>query len=210
MRVWRSDYAAVGVYIGGANAACAAGNLSASWIRSAAAMRWGMLPTYVGPQAPCWGGSGALISAAKAAAEGKAAGSGAVTDARSFGLGSGSPIYYDMEAYRGSASCKNAVLTFLSAWDQQVTAAGYVTGVYSSQDSGIADMQTAAVSKTSGFTRPSAVWIALWDGVASLSDGSLTWPLADRSKQYSGAVNQTIGGIKMNIDKDIVGSALAS
>jgi hypothetical protein len=209
MRVWRSDYAAAGVYIGGANAACAPGNLSASWIRSAAAMGWGMLPTYVGPQAPCWGGNGVLIAAAKAAAEGKAAGAGAVSDARSFGLGAGSPVYYDMEAYRGSASCTNAVLTFLSAWDQQVTAAGYVTGVYSSQDSGISDLQTACAAKTPGFTAPAAVWIALWDGVASLSDGSLNWPLADRSKQYAGAVNQTVGGITLNIDKDIVGSPLA-
>ena len=37
------------------------GNLSASWVRTVAGMGWGLLPTYVGPQAPCWGGSGVLI-----------------------------------------------------------------------------------------------------------------------------------------------------
>jgi hypothetical protein len=210
MRAWRSAYAAVGVYIGGVNSACAQFNLSASWIRSAASMGWGILPTYVGPQAPCWpGGPGVLIQPASAAAEGAAAASDAVSDARLFGLGTGSPIYYDMEAYNGGTSCKEAVLTFLGAWDRQVDAAGYVSGVYSSQDSGITDMERWAVDGTGGFTPPDAIWIALWDGIPSLADGSLTWPLSDRSKQYAGNVNATVGGFALTIDKDIVGGPMA-
>ncbi len=83
MRAWRSAYAAVGVYIGGANAACAHGNLSAGWVQTVAGMGWGVLPTYVGPQAPCWGGgSGVLIDPGSAAAEGNAAAADAVSDAR--------------------------------------------------------------------------------------------------------------------------------
>ena len=88
-------------------------------------------------------------------------------------------------------------------------AAGYVTGVYSSQASGIVDMQAAAASKASSFTPPDAVWIALWDNTPSLTDGTLCWPLTDRTKQYQGGVNTTIGGITMNIDKDIVGGPVA-
>ena len=114
-----------------------------------------------------------------------------------------------MEAYNGAASCTTAVLAFLGAWDKQVAAEGYVTGVYSSQDSGIVDMQSGAVKKVAGFTPPDAVWIALWDNVASLNDGTLTWPLPDRSKQYSGNVNATVGGITLNIDRDFVGGPLA-
>ena len=211
MRVWRRAYAAVGVYIGGVNSGCAFGNLSASWMRSAAGMGWGMLPTYVGPQAPCWGYHGVTINPSQAAAEGRAAGQDAVRDARLFGLGAGSPIYYDMEAYNAAynATCKTAVLTFLGAWDRAAAQAGYVTGVYSSQDSGIADMQAATIAKKPGFTPPDAVWFALWDGVSSLSDGSLAWPLADRAKQYSGNVYATVGGITLNIDRDIVGGPLA-
>ena len=111
MRVWRRAYAAVGAYIGGVNAACAYGNLSASWIRSVAAMGWGVLPTYVGPQAPCWnGGTGVRISPRKAVAQGYAAGLDAVRDARYFGLAPGSPIYYDLEAYTGGTTCKQAIL----------------------------------------------------------------------------------------------------
>jgi hypothetical protein len=210
MRAWRSVYAAVGVYIGGANAACAPGNLSAGWVQTVAGLGWGVLPTYVGPQAPCWGGGrGVLIDPGKAVAEGIAAAADAISDARAVGLVAGAPIYYDMEAYNGGTTCKSAVLNFLGAWDSQVAAAGYVTGVYSSQASGIVDMQAAAASKTPGFTPPDAIWIALWDNVSSLSDGNLTWPLTDRTKQFSGNVNQTIGGITLNIDKDLVGGPVA-
>lgn len=210
MHVWRSAYAAIGVYIGGANSACAYGNFSASWVQTETSQGWGILPTYVGPQAPCWGGNGVLINPGSAAAEGRAAGSDAVSDARHFGLRPGSPIYYDMEAYNGGTSCKQAVLTFLGAWDRRVAAEGYVTAVYSSQDSGIVDMQEWAAAGNKGFTPPDAIWIALWDGSASLSDGSLVWPLSMRSKQYAGNINAAVGGITLNIDKDFVGGPVAN
>ncbi len=211
MRVWRQQYAAIGVYIGGVNDACAYGNLSAAWINSAAGMGWGMLPTYVGPQAPCWlyTGQGVRIVPGRAAAEGVTAGEDAASDARLFGLAAGSPIYYDMEAYGKSQSCNNAVLTFIGAWDRTVAAAGYVTGVYSSQDSGIQNMQAAVTAKTTGFTAPDALWIALWNGVATLNDGSLSWPLDERSKQYWGNTTGTVGGIRLSIDDDIVGGPVA-
>jgi hypothetical protein len=209
MRVWRREYAAVGVYIGGANSACAYGNLSADWFRSAAGLGWGMLPTYVGPQAPCWGYQGTLIDPGKAAAEGQTAGADAVSDARLFGLAAGSPIYYDMEAYRGGRSCTNAVLTFLSAWDKAVAAKGYLTGVYSSEASGIRDLQAAAAAGPAGFTRPDAIWIAHWDGKVTLDVGTLDWPVADRAKQYAGNLYATVGGITLSIDQDLVAAPLA-
>ena len=209
MHAWRSDYAAIGVYIGGVNAACAGGNLTASWVKTVAAAGWGTLPLYVGPQAPCWnGGSGVPIDASNAAAQGKAAASDAVSDARALGLAAGSPIYYDMEAYQGSGSCTNAVLKFLGAWDHQVKAVGYVAGMYSSQDSGVADVQKATAGKMAGFTPPDAVWVALWDNVPSLN-GNLAWPMADRNKQYAGNVTETVNGTTLEIDKDIVGGPVA-
>jgi hypothetical protein len=210
MHVWRTDYAAAGVYIGGANSGCAYGNLSPSWVRGVTGSGWGLLPTYVGPQAPCWGGNGVEIDPGDAAAEGRAAAADAVSEAQSFDIGAGSPIYYDMEAYNGGASCTTAVLAFLGAWDRQVSAAGYVTGVYSSQDSGIVDMQAGAVEHVLGFTPPDAIWIALWDDNPSLSDGNLSWPPSERSKQYAGNVTATVGGITLYIDKDIVGGPVAT
>jgi Rv2525c-like, glycoside hydrolase-like domain len=209
MKAWRRAYAAVGVYIGGANAACAYGNLSAKWVQAAQGMGWGLIPTYVGPQAPCYG-YGVLIDPKRAASQGKAAGDDAAGDAQLLGLPPGSPIYYDMEAYDNKAAgCTAAVLTFLGAWDSEVTARGYLTGVYSSQDSGIDDMEAAAVTKTPGFTVPRAIWIAHWDNQATLRDGSLVWPLQERSKQYQGPHNRTVGGITLNIDGDLAGGPLA-
>jgi hypothetical protein len=209
MQAWRSEYSAIGIYLGGANAACAHGNLSANWVTSAAAMGYGMLPTYVGRQAPCWDGHGLPISAASAATQGESAGADAVGQAKALGIAAGSPIYYDMEAYKGSASCTTAVLNFLGAWDRRVTQAGYVTGVYSSALSGIQDIRAAATAKATGFTVPTALWIALWDNKASLSFGSLAWPQADVNKQYQGNVTQSIGGYSLNIDQDIVGGPVA-
>jgi hypothetical protein len=209
MHAWRSQYAGVGVYIGGVNAACAYGNLSKGWVAATHAMGWGLIPTYVGPQAPCYGNGVVVINPRHAAAQGRAAAVDAVRDAALLGLRAGSPVYYDMEAYAGGASCTNAVLAFLGAWDRAVKAAGYVTAVYSSQDSGITDMQNAAVAHTRGFTPPDAIWFALWDGRPTLNDGSLVWPKSERAKQYLGPHDQTIGGFTVNIDSDIIGGPLA-
>src|SRR5258708_32675217 len=104
-------------------------------------------------------------------------------DARRYGLRARSPIYYDMEAFAGSSSCTIAVLQFLSAWTRELNAKGYVSGVYSSWDSGILDMQSA-LAQEQGFTRPQAVWYALWDGRGSLSGGRLSWPGDERAKQF--------------------------
>ena len=101
------------------------------------------------------------------------------------------------------------MLTFLGAWDRTVAAKGYLTGVYSSQDAGIDDMQAAAASGKAGFTRPYAIWIALWDGRATLDDGTLDWPIGGREKQYAGNLYGTVGGITLSIDRDIVAGPMA-
>ena len=59
LKAWNaSPYRAVGIYLGGANRACADGNLSASWVSSTLSLGWSLLPLYVGLQAPCVGQSG--------------------------------------------------------------------------------------------------------------------------------------------------------
>jgi hypothetical protein len=211
MRAWRSKYAVAGIYIGGANMACDYGNLSASWVRSATAMGWGLLPIYVGLQAPCYG-YGDMITARTAVAQGDAAATDAAKDAATFGLPAGSPVYYDMEAYNeANKSCVSAVLKFLGAWTKTLNQHHYVSGVYSSEDSGIQDLQSAAVS--SSMTEPQAIWFALWDKQPNLTGapvlGPKPWTISDRVKQYEGAHNQKVGGITLNIDSDLVGGPVA-
>ena len=118
-----------------------------------------------------------------------------------------------MEGYnRTNASCHTAVLTFLDAWTRQLEAVGYVPGVYSSADSAIKDLQTTATIAGHPLAEPKAVWIALWDNAADL-DGtpyvsSAVWPSASRSKQYQGNKTVKVGGISLQIDADMVASAV--
>ena len=212
MKAWRAKYAATSVYIGGQMMGCGQGNLSASWVQQAKAMGWSLLPTFVGLQAPCDSFPG-KINARQAASQGTAAANQAVAAAKSYGMGQGSPVYYDMEGYdRTNAGCHTAVLTFLDAWTRQLAAVGYVPGVYSSADAAIRDLQTTTTIAGHPLAEPKAVWIALWDNAADL-DGtpyvsSAVWPNAGRAKQYQGNKTVKVGGISLQIDADMVAGAV--
>jgi hypothetical protein len=212
MKAWRAKYAATAIYIGGQMMGCGQSNLSAGWVQQAKATGWSLLPTFVGLQAPCDTFPG-KINAKQAASQGTAAANQAVADATTYGIGQGSPIYYDMEGYdRTNAGCHTAVLTFLDAWTRQLAAVGYVSGVYSSADAAIKDLQTTTTIAGHPLAEPKAVWIALWDNAADL-DGtpyvsSAVWPSSGRSKQYQGNKTVTVGGISLQIDADMVASAV--
>ncbi|HXL88166.1 MAG TPA: glycoside hydrolase domain-containing protein [Streptosporangiaceae bacterium] len=212
MRAWRAKFAATAIYIGGEEMACDYGNLSTEWIKAAEAMGWSLLPTYVGPQASCNAFSGE-IDPKDAAAEGRAAAVDAVADAEMFGLGKGTPVYYDMEAYDNSdARCVMGVLTFLDAWTRQLNADGYVSGVYSSADSGIIDLDTISSVDRHSLAEPQQLWFALWDDSNNLNgEPYLTvplWPPAHRSKQYAGSERVKIHGFALDVDLDLVDSAV--
>ncbi|HEX4787450.1 MAG TPA: glycoside hydrolase domain-containing protein, partial [Actinospica sp.] len=101
MQAWyaESAYRAVGIYIGGRNRACLGGNLTSSWVSTVSAQGWGLFPVYVGLQAPCVIEKGmALMQSAQAAQEGAAEADDAATQAASYGLAKGSPVYFDLEA----------------------------------------------------------------------------------------------------------------
>jgi Domain of unknown function (DUF1906) len=213
MRLWRARFAATAIYIGGQMMACDYGNLSAGWVRRAEAMGWSLLPTYVGLQAPCDKFSG-KISQKHAAAQGAAAANRAIADANAFGLGRGTPIYYDMEAYqRTKAGCVTAVLTFLDAWTRRLRARGYVSGVYASAGSAIADLQARTRIAGHRLARPRAVWFALWDNASNLSGSPYlipaVWPARARSKQYAGPHVVKVKGISLDIDSDLVRGPVA-
>jgi hypothetical protein len=213
MTAWLdSPYRVAGTYLGGDNWACSYGNFTSSWVRQVAAEGWRFIPIWVGPQAPCSTIPGAvLIDPGKAAAEGKAQAADAVSTAVGFGYGTGTPVYFDMEAYNTSVSgCSKAVLDFLGGWTQGLHAAGYVSGVYSSAGSGIADL--ASQYGTTGYTEPDDVWIADWTGDPVLSDPyvpSGDWPDQQRLHQYYGGHTETWGGATVNVDNDVADGAVA-
>ncbi len=210
MNAWltSSPYRAIGVYIGGNNRGCSQPNLTASWVETQTAKGWHLIPTYVGLQAPTSACSScAKLSSSQATAQGAAAATDAVVQAGAVGMGPGSPIYYDMEAYTRTASATSATLAFLEAWTEKLHALGYTSGVYSSSASGIADL---AGQVGSGYTLPDDIWFANWNGVANTVDSYVpanAWAQQQRIHQYRGGHNETYGGVTINIDNNYVDGA---
>ncbi len=194
MSAWKksSPYGAVGIYIGGAERACAQPNLTASWVSQQAAAGWRFVPIYVGPQAEY----GQLTSPAS---QGVAAAEDAVTQAAALGFGPGSPVYYDMEAY--PAKQEGNALAFLSAWTTQLHAEGYKSAVYSSSSSGVADL----VANFTKYAMPDVIWDALWNGQANTTDPVIPaadWANNQRAHQFTGGTDKTYGGDTIDVDQD--------
>jgi hypothetical protein len=202
MRAWREDFVAANVYIGGPARACSQGRLSRRWVEAVQAMGWRLIPTYVGPQAPCTA-KGPHFSAGNAALAGQLSAVDAVNRAMALGLPPKTPIYMDLEAYGRSASCRQAVLTFVDSWTRGVRALEYTPGIYSSVASGIRDLGQAE-----GISRPTAIWFAHWnhkpDVWADRYMGEDWWPGHHRIKQYRGDHVEKHGGVKLKIDSDAV------
>jgi hypothetical protein len=212
MQTWlASPYRAVGIYIGGVNRACSNVRLSADWAGAAVSTGWSLIPLYVGLQAPCVGGRGlAKISPTIASSQGTAAADDAAGDAAALGLSPGSPIYFDMEAYTRTTSASSATLSFLSSWTSQLHTLGYVSGVYSSSSSGIADLDRAIGGS---YTLPDHVWTANWNGQQNTLDPylpSTAWPSHQRIHQYRGGHDETYGGVTINIDNDNLDTPVAT
>jgi hypothetical protein len=206
-----SPYRVIGTYLGGVNWACDYGNFDRAWASEVAAEGWQYIPIWVGPQAPCTTIKNAtVIDPSNAAAQGSAEAASAVAAAQSFGYGAGSPIYFDMEGYtRSNTACGQAVTTFLGGWTEGLHAAGYLSGVYSSANSGIADL--AALYANPDYQRPDDVWVARWSGDPVLTDPQIPsgdWPNAV-SHQYYGGHDETWGGSTVNVDSDVLDSAVA-
>ena len=206
---WSSPYRAVGIYIGGTNEACAQPNLTAGWVEREAAAGWRLIPTYVGLQAPGNSCGCASITPSQAAAEGTAAASDAVNQGKALGIGTGNPLYFDLEAYTPGGSTTSAVLTFLSAWTAKLHADGYLSGVYASAASGVSDLVGEYGAR---LAEPDDIWFADWNGQETTSSPFIPsgdWSNHQRLHQYSGGVNATYGGVTINIDGDHLDGATA-
>jgi hypothetical protein len=209
MAAWaESPYRAIGVYIGGSNRGCSQPNLTSSWVGAQTAAGWHLIPTYVGLQAPTSScGSCAKLSASRATAQGEEAAVDAVAQAATVAIGPGSPIYFDMESYARTSSATAATLAFLEAWTEKLHTLGYVSGVYSSGASGIADL---ADQLGSDYILPDHLWFANWNGQATVTDPYVPasgWSQHQRIHQYRGGHDESYGGVTINIDNNYVDGA---
>ena len=210
MQAWftSSPYRDANIYIGGSNRGCSQPNLSASYVSSLGTQGWGIIPTWVGPQAPCNGFNSSISSTTStAASQGVTEAQSASSAANSYSLGS-SIIYYDMEAYT-SSSCNAgaAVGAFLNSWTQELHSLGFLAGVYGSPSNAQSDWTALA-------NEPDAVWIADWNGNSSVLNipglSNSYWPTNQRIHQYEGGNNETWGGVTYNIDNDNEDAPVAS
>ena len=210
-----SPYKAVNMYIGGASRGCAQPNLTASWVSSVVAQGWVLIPTYVGLQAPCRDYPN-RIDPLQAAAQGAAGADDAIVQLGALGLGSGNPIYFDMEAFNyANTTCRQAVIDFLGAWTARLHERGYVSGVYGSAGSTI----RALVSQlpNPAFAQPDQLWIARWCEDLTTCDTSTNdpevpaeeWNDHQRIRQYRGGHVETWGGYSINIDSNTVDAAVS-
>jgi hypothetical protein len=211
MTAWGSSpYRAIGIYIGGVNAACSQPNLSSTWVGNESAAGWHMIPTYVGLQAPTNSCGCAGIDPSQASAQGTAAAQDAVSAAQTLGLGPDTPIYDDMEGYGRGTTNSSAVLAYLSGWTTQLHADGYLSGVYSSANSGITDLVS---QYGTSYPEPDDIWIADWNGQQTTDDPavpSTDWQNHQRLHQYRGGHNETYGGVTINVDNNYLDGATAT
>ncbi|MCZ7429934.1 DUF1906 domain-containing protein [Micromonospora sp. WMMA1949] len=200
-----SPYRAVGVYISGASRTCAQPNLTATWVADQTRKGWRLIPIELGYQAPC-GTRTPKMSAdpATARGQGRTAADSAVAAATALGIGAGSTLYNDIEQYPTSASCRAAVLSFLSGWVERLHTRGYLAGMYSSGSSGITDV--CGAYHDTRYLRLDQIWIAWWNGVADTDGGTYCaddrYADQQRLHQYAGDVTETWGGVTMKIDRN--------
>ena len=203
MQTWwnSSPYRYANIYIGGASRACSQPYLNSTWVSQIRGMGWGLIPTWVGPQAPCTSFSSTFSTdPSTAAAQGTSEADAASSAASSLGI-AGTIIYYDLEHYNTTPSCSAAVSAFMNAWVAELHSNGYLAAAYGSPYNMEVDWINIA-------NVPDAVWIGEWDGVDSttgLADISDTlWPNDQRIHQYKGSTYETYGGVQFDLDKDVL------
>jgi hypothetical protein len=206
MNTWwnSSPFYYIGIYIGGATlqVACPDYNVTAGWLTTVHDQGWAFLPIWDGLQDPCSGSSHTFSSDGPTANN---QGHNAATNAESamldLNFNAGSVIYDDLEGYTTSNStCVNAAQQFIKGWDQQLSADGWISGVYGSASS--SDMD-GLFNLT---FNPDEALIAKYDGnntVSGISDvPNSDWVRDHRAKQWQGGHNPTYGGVTLYIDSN--------
>ncbi len=218
MRTWwqHSPYYDVNIYIGGISRGCGQPNLSASWIQSVNSMGWRLIPTWVGPQAPCWRYRYPMSSSPSTAYnQGRAEADSASNVAGQLGLAisgqSGTVIYYDLEYFpTTNSSCLQATKSFVNGWVSRLHELGHRAGVYSN---------SSILPHFSSIPNPpDDIWAAWWTynyynpsvtvwGLLNLPDN--LWANHQRIRQYAGGHNETWGGVTINIDSNVLDGHVA-
>lgn len=214
MQTWwnNSPYRITNVYIGGGLLLHDCSVPDRNWIEAVRNQGWGMIPTWVGPQAPCSGyrlrmSADPDIAFQQGQAEADAA-SWVASEIGLVGADTGDTIiYYDVENYNpADITCREVVKSFIAGWTDRLHSLGNRSGSYGGAcTSYISDLADAEF-------QPENVWVAAWNanhymdnvplfGITCLPD--YFWPDHQRIRQYAPGHNETYGGVTFNIDSNI-------
>lgn len=210
MQDWitNSPYRAVGAYIGGISRACTNVGFTPAWASTVLAQGWGIIPIWVGPQAPNSTLAHKITDDVNVAAtQGVAEADAAVAAAAALGFAPGSVIYYDMEAYTRTTDSENVTRSFVNSWTTELHAKGYLSAIYSSHPE-IQDWSPAYIANA-----PDAIWFAYFfsTGVAcgtrcqntdSSDIPAAYWNNHQRLRQTSSGFASTYGSTTATIDED--------
>ena len=220
MQTWwnQSPYSIYGLYIGGIHLPSLCTIADKTWVSTVHQQGWSFLPIWVGPQAPCTTyhhkmSADPAVSYLEGRQEASAASSAAASlGLTNYGLG-GTIIYFDMEAYSGAnLACRQAVAAFMNGWVESLHELGSLAGGYGGACSSYPTDWSVIPHA------PDGVWPAYWyrnnyDPNASvfsmpcLSDS--LWKNHQRIRQYAGEVNNTWGGVTLNIDINVADGLVA-
>jgi hypothetical protein len=221
MAAWwaSSPYFDTNIYIGGDNLkSCKQPKyVNASWVTNIINQGWGVIPTWVGPQAPCTSGYAKYISynPTTAKQQGVNEATKADTAAKRLGL-QGTEIFYNMEPYsvsKNPTKCDLAVQAFLSGWVSQLQSEGYnyKAGVYGGP-------YAAAQDFANSNPMPDEVWIydlgnklghngepTIWDlGKPPQNLPNDLWASNQRIHQFRQDNGEVWGGVgEADIDNDV-------
>ncbi len=222
MDAWMRDspYSAIGIYVSGNSRYCGdryQPNLSKAWVQHNADNGWAFLPIHVGYQSPCFVNNPKSrvqkkkMSSTQSTArkQGTADAKEAIAALRKYGFGAGSVAYLDIEWYKRTTTCDNAVLAFSDAWTETLKAAKFRSGIYSSGSAAIqlVDQVRSGAKTFSGFTPFDHVWFAWTNEKANLDGGPYLadagWKHA-RIHQFHNNVTVSYGGHRLTIDRNVM------
>lgn len=214
MQTWwnNSPYRITNIYIGGSMLLDECQVPDRTWIETVRNQGWSMIPTWIGPQAPCSGWKIRMNSDPGVAyQQGQAEADAASSTARQIGLAGsgmgGTVIYYDVENYNpADAACRNVVTSFISGWNDRLSYLGNHSGSYGGACTSYVSDWSASVPP------PENLWVAAWNASRYTENAPLfnitclpnnLWAYHQRIRQYAPGHNETYNGVTFNIDSNI-------
>lgn len=209
-----SPFLGVGVYIGGAERACAEPVPTRTWVNRQSRRGWKVLPIWVGPQASCTGYATRIDPSpardySDARAQGMVQAGQAARTADRLGIPKGSTLWYDLEDFDPGHSddCRRSALSFLSAWTIRLHRLGFESGVYSNVAAAIHALDFADTVSPGSYVMPDQVWYAWANGRADTWIPrkwvrSESWSPGGRVHQYELDTEATYGGVTLRIDRN--------